>query len=128
MKTISATDTGQETGDFATFLASIRPGTTRELSEELNNVVGAVKNTGKQGSLVLKLTIKPVDGGVSMLTVHDEIKVNKPEHNRLGSLVYPDKNNNLSRTDPTTMPLFDDEIRNIPDVNLHTGEVKDLPA
>jgi hypothetical protein len=116
----------QEYGDFATFLASTRPKTNRELSEELNNLVGAVKDTGKPGTVTLTITIKPVDGSTNVLAVHDVIKVKKPEHNRLGSLAYPDIKNNLSRTDPTTMPLFeDDDIRDA-GADPSTGEIKDV--
>lgn len=119
----------QEVGDFATFLASTRPKTNTELSEELNKLVAAVRDTGKPGSLTLTVTVKPVDGGTTVLAVHDVIKTKRPEHNRLGSLAYPDRNNNLTRTDPNTMPLFDtdDDIRE-PDVNLATGEVKEPPT
>lgn len=119
---------GQEYGDFATFLASTRPKTNRELSEELNKLVAAVKDTGKAGTVTLTITIKPVDGGTNVLAVHDVIKVKKPEHNRLGSLAYPDQNNNLSRSDPNTMPLFDDDIRDAPAADPHTGEIKDVPT
>lgn len=118
----------QEAGDFATFLASTRPKTNVEMSEELQKLVAAVKDTGKQGSITLTITLKPVDGTTDVLGVHDAIKVSKPERTRLGSLAYPDKNNNLSRTDPNTMPLFDDAdlIRDM-GADASTGEVKEPP-
>lgn len=120
--------TAQDSGDFATFLASTRPKTNVELSEELQKLVAAVKDTGKAGSLTLTITLKPVDGSTNVLGVHDAIKVNKPERNRLGSLAYPDKNNNLSRTDPNTMPLFDDaDLIKDMGADASTGEVKDAP-
>lgn len=121
--------TTKEPGDFAAFLASTRPKTNRELSEELKKLVGAVKDTGKGGSITLTIQIKPVDGSTTVVGVHDAIKVNRPEHTRLGSLAYPDSDNNLSRTDPNSMPLFEDEndIRDAPVADPQTGEIKEAP-
>jgi hypothetical protein len=120
----------KDVSDFATFLVSTRPKTVAELSEELNKLVGAVRETGKAGSLTLTITLKPVDGSTSVLGVHDVIKVRKPEHTRMGSLAYPDSNNRLSRSDPNSMPLFEDEsdVRSAPETaNPSTGEVKEAP-
>lgn len=115
----------QDRGDFAAFLVATRPKTNTELTEELNKLVGAVRDTGKAGSLTLTITLKPVDGSTDVLAVHDVIKVKKPEHTRLGSLAYPDRNNNLKRTDPNSMPLFEEE--DIKNVDLQTGEIKEAP-
>jgi hypothetical protein len=120
---------GKDVGDFATFLASTRPKTNVEMSDELNKLVQAVQDTGKQGSLTLTITLKPVDGSTSVLAVHDAIKAKRPEHTRLGSLAYPDSDHNLKRSDPNTMPLFNDEdIRDTPAHDPRTGEIKDLQA
>jgi hypothetical protein len=118
---------GAGMGDFASFLASTRPKTNTELSDEMRRLVGAVKDTGKAGSLTLTITLKPVDGSTDVLGVHDQIKVKMPEHTRLGSLAYPDRDNNLSRSDPNTMPLWDDDVRSAP-VDLATGEIKEPPT
>jgi hypothetical protein len=128
MATAPSEPTKKESGDFAAFLASIRPNTNTELADELTTLVQAVKDTGKAGTLTLTLTIKPVDGSTNVVGVHDVIKVKKPERTRMGSLAYPDKNNNLSRTDPASMPLFetDDDIKSA-DVDLQTGEIKEPP-
>lgn len=119
----------QEPGDFAAFLASTRPKTNAELAEELKRLVGAVRDTGKAGSLTLTISIKPVDGSTEVVAVHDVIKVNKPEHTRLGSLAYPDNENNLKRTDPNSMPLFEDDedIKDAPVADPQTGEIKEAP-
>lgn len=122
----AAKDT-EEYGDFAAFISSSRPKTNAELSEELNKLVAAVRDTGKAGSIQLTIVVKPLDGGVSVLSVNDQIKVKRPERNREASIAYPDHNNNLSRRDPSSMPLFDDDIRDAPTTNLATGEVKDVP-
>lgn len=121
--------TAPDVGDFATFLASTRPKTNVEMSTELNKLTGAVRDTGKQGSLTLTITLKPVDGSTEVIAVHDVIKVKKPEHTRLGSLAFPDRDNNLKRTDPNSMPLFDtdEDIRGGVDVDMETGEVKEGP-
>lgn len=114
------------TTDFAAFLASTRPKTARELGEELQRLVGRVRDTGKAGQIQLTVKISPVDGDTSVLSVNDEIKVRAPEHTRMGSLAWPDAANNLTRTDPNAMPLFDDDVRT-PAFDPRTGEIKEAP-
>lgn len=110
--------------DFATFLATVRPKTAQELGEEVQRLVGKIRDTGKKGSLTLTLTIQPMQGDVDALIVNDEIRVKAPEHDRKGSLAYPDAHNNLGRTDPSAMPLFDDDLRH-PTFRADTGEIKE---
>lgn len=114
--------------DFATFLATVRPRTADELGEKLRSVVRAVKDTGKVGSVTLTVQIKPLDGDVSIMQVFDQIKVNIPEHDRKGSLAYPDESDNLTRSDPNSLPLFQDEsdIKSPPTTPAHE-DVKEPP-
>lgn len=95
--------------DFATMLAAIRPGTSREAADALADVVKAVQATGKSGSLTLTIQVKPLPADKSILQIFDEIKVRKPEHTRDGSLAYPNEDGYLGRSDPNTFPLFQDD-------------------
>ena len=113
-------------GSFAAILASIRPMTDVELAEALRSVIAAVKDTGKSGSLTVKFDVKLVNPGGSEVIFSDKITSNLPERNREGSIAYTDDLNNLSRVSPTSMPLFEDDVRDAPAYNPATGEVKDL--
>lgn len=113
---------------FAAILASIRPRTDIELGENLAQLIEAVKATGKSGRIVLAVEVKPLDGGGSAVMFHDKITLKLPEKNREGSIAYVDVDNRLRRTDPSAMPLFDDDIRDAgAHVDLQTGEIKDVP-
>lgn len=120
----SPTDDPETAANFAAFLATVRPGTVGELSDGLRELVRKVRDTGKQGTLSLTLTIKPLSDDTSVLTVNDEIRIKAPEHSRRGSLAYPDGYGNLTRTDPSAMPLFDDDLRT-PTFDAATGEIKE---
>lgn len=139
----------EEPANFAAFLASTRPKSVIELGEELQRLVGRVIDTGKAGSLTYTVKIAPVDKQTDVLSVNDEIKVRLPEHTRQGSLAWPDADHNLTRHDPNTMPLFDENLRSpaftreddvrspaarrdddlrTPDYDPATGEIKEPPT
>ncbi|TFD47599.1 hypothetical protein E3T46_17560 [Cryobacterium sp. Hh11] len=113
-------------GSFAAILASIRPKTDVELAEAIRSVLAAVKDTGKPGSLTVRFDVKLVNPGGSEVIFSDKITSNLPERNREGSIAYTDQLNNLSRRDPSSMPLFEDDAKDMPVYNPATGEVKDL--
>ncbi len=121
-------ETGEiEPGDFAAFLATVRPRTNVELAEALAGVVTAVQDTGKAGSVTLTITVKPLADDAQIIQVFDQIKTNRPEHDRKGSLAYPDGEGNLSRTDPNSLPLWEDTPRTAPAAADPT-DVKEPPA
>ncbi|MGB3414057.1 MAG: hypothetical protein WBA28_05015 [Microbacteriaceae bacterium] len=110
-----------ERESFAAVLASIRPKTDIELAENLAKLIEEVRATGKKGTLSVTFEVKPVDGGGGAVIVNDKIGLKLPERNRDGSMAYIGEGNKLQRTDPSAMPLFDEDIR---DVDFSTGEVK----
>lgn len=113
---------------FAAVLATIRPKTDVELAEGLTALIEAVRATGKNGSIVVRFDVKLVDGGGRAVIVNDKISLKLPEKNREGSIAYIGEGNRLQRTDPSAMPLFEDEdIKSAPTVNLATGEIKEVP-
>lgn len=114
--------------NFAAILATIRPHTVTELSDGLRELVQKVQDTGKQGSITLTLTVKPLDGDSNVLTVNDEIRVKAPEHSRKGSIAFPDHWGNLSRSDPHTMPLFDEGDLRTPATDTADAEIKEPPT
>lgn len=123
MSTNTKTEAG---GSFAAILASIRPKTDVELAENLRALIEAVKDTGKAGSLVVRFDVKLVNPGGSEVIFSDKIVAKLPERNREGSIAYTDDLNNLSRRDPSSMPLFEDDVKDAPAYNPMTGEIKDV--
>lgn len=119
----------EQSPSFAAVLASIRPRTDIELAENLTALIEAVKATGKAGRLTVAFEVKPLDGGGSAVMFNDKIVLKLPEKNRDGSIAYIGRDGKLQRTDPSAMPLFEDEeIRDAgTDVDLRTGEIKDVP-
>lgn len=115
---------------FAAMLAQVRPGTDIEAAETLRRIVAAVEDTGKVGSLVIRLDVKPADGGLKAVIVTDKISQKIPEKTRIGAMAFITKDGDLSRTDPSAMPLFTDEdIRDAgAHVNYSTGEIKEAPG
>lgn len=86
---------------FAAVLREIGKGRTHdELTEGLNDLVGRVRDTGRKGTLTYVLTVEPLKDAPDVLTVHDEIKLKLPEHDRPGTIYFADGDNNLVRDDP----------------------------
>lgn len=89
------------TKPFGQFLLEQRNGGLHgELSDRLREVVEAVVEQGKPGTLTLTVTIKPAGNGTNQFIVGDDIKAKAPEPERGASLFFADRRGNLSRTDP----------------------------
>lgn len=101
--------TEQEPGtaqDFLAFLAGINKGrTARELGTQLQELVAAIQDTGKGGTLTLKISVKPA-GKSDALTVTDDITVKAPRLARAESIFFSDADHNLVRTNPNQSELF----------------------
>lgn len=106
--------------DFALLLME-RPSTHAELSEKMQALVKAVRETGKKGSLAITFTVGLFDGDPDRIIIDDKIAMRVPEHDRKSSIFFPDKSGNLSRTDPNSLApeLFKD-------VDTRTGEMKEV--
>ncbi|WDH77884.1 hypothetical protein PTQ19_10160 [Microbacterium esteraromaticum] len=119
----------KEPGSFAAMLASIRPSTDVELAENLSKLIEEVKATGKKGTLSVVFEVKPVNGGDRLVIINDALKLRLPERTREGTTAFVTDSNGLSRSDPTSSPLFTDEdIRDAgANVNPRTGEIKEAP-
>lgn len=77
------------------------------LTEQLAELVSAVQDTGKAGTLSLKIKVAPNPGDEQMVIVTDEVKLLAPLSQRPASLFYVDENCGLRRTDPRQMTLVD---------------------
>lgn len=120
-------DTDVPIRPFADWLREQSGGHTHdELSEALHDLIAKVRDTGKKGTVQLTVKVSPLKGDIDVLVIEDEIKLNLPEHDRKASMFYPDKNGNLSRTDPRQLSF--DSLREVPpppNVDPETGEIQE---
>lgn len=99
-------------GEFLTQQANGR--THAELSESLHELIAAVKETGKGGTITYQVEIKPLSKGDDLtLTVTDKVVIKLPKGERAHSVFFVDDDGNLIRNDPrqATLPLRDVEDR-----------------
>jgi hypothetical protein len=91
---------------FTQFMQEQRKGGLHEdLSARMAEVVQAVMEHGKVGTVTVALKIKPIGDG--QIQIFDDVKVKAPEGEKAPSIFYTDSHGNVSRTDPrqTTLPL-----------------------
>jgi hypothetical protein len=87
---------------FAAFLQEQSGGSLHEeLSQKLHDLIEAVRETGKAGSISLKVDVKPIAGADSRtLTVTDTVAAKLPRTERPKSIFFITDDGNLSRSDP----------------------------
>jgi len=103
---------------FAQFLQEQRNGNLHsELSEKLQELVAAVIEHDKGGTLTLTVSVKPAGNGIN-LVVSDDVKCKAPEADRPVALFYADSAGNLSRRDPRQPEL---PLREINDTSRKAG-------
>lgn len=96
-----ATPEQQEPQSFASFLCQHARGRSeRELSQRLRDLVEAVEESGKAGSITYTVTVKPEPRADHAMLVTDSIKVKSPELDRPASIFFADEQYRLVRTDP----------------------------
>lgn len=86
---------------FADVLKDARDGALLlELAEKMQNLVAAVRDTGRGGKLTLTLQLKPMNKG-GMLILQDDVKLALPEPEREDTtVVFATDDNDLTRRDP----------------------------
>lgn len=100
------TDSPPRIRPFADFLAEHNNGAGHNLAgEKLHELVAAVRDTGKKGSLTLTLSIEAMDEDTLVTVIDVATKVPKPPSKAAVFFVTDD--GNLSRSDPkqTHLPL-----------------------
>lgn len=90
---------------FAKTLADLRRGQTLvELSNELADLVQAVKETGKKGEICLKLRLTPSAGGEAVV-IEDAVTMKVPKMDRASTTFFTTEDNLLTRQDPRQMEM-----------------------
>lgn len=99
---------------FADFIREHGQGRTHdELSEAIRDLLARVNDTGRKGSVSLKITIEPMKkGGDGMVVVSDAISLSLPEFDRPTGVWFTDKHGNLTRNDPNQLAF--DSLREVP--------------
>ncbi|MCM6777737.1 hypothetical protein NDR87_30060 [Nocardia sp. CDC159] len=96
---------------FADFLAELRKGVVHsEVSQALHDLIAAVRDTGKSGSVSLTIHVSR-HPKTDMLLIDDRVAVKLPAVERDSSLWFVDSHGNPSRRDPTQLEL--------PGTNVH---------
>ncbi|MFD5599878.1 hypothetical protein ACFWHR_07450 [Leucobacter sp. NPDC058333] len=106
--------------DFSAFLLK-RPATHEELSVKMHDLVAAVMDTGKKGSLTLKIVVQPFKNDTSTLEVADDVKLVMPQHDRKPGIFFPDKDGNLTRDSPQMLDFGPLRV-----VDQKSGEIKEV--
>lgn len=99
---------------FGVFLQDLRDGRAHsELSGGLADLLAAVKDTGKGGTLTLQLKVKPGARGkdVDKVIITDVVKVDLPKPERGEDFLWVTDDNELSRKHPRQQSL---ELREAP--------------
>jgi hypothetical protein len=95
-------DTGPIVRPFTEFLLQQGYGGTHdELTYGLHDLIAAVKDHGKGGSLVLTIKVDPVGkGDERQVMVTDNVVLKAPSGKRPTSIFFVDDDGNLTRKDP----------------------------
>lgn len=105
----SQPDDGGTIKPFAATLQEIAAGTFHaRLSEQLQDLVTAVTDTGRKGTLTVQLTVAPIKpGNTTNLVVTGKVAVKAPESDDAApsSVFFHDTNGNLTRNDPNQPAL-----------------------
>lgn len=99
------TDTTDDRAPFTTLLAA-RPALHTKLEDRLAELVDAVVETGKRGTLTVTLSVAPFEGSTDMLVISDRVTLKRPELEQKPSIVYPTADGGLATSDPN-QPQFE---------------------
>ena len=89
----------------------------------LQEIVNAVRITGKSGEMTIKIKVKPPKaGGAAYLMVEDSLSVKVPKLDHGDTVFFHTKDGGLSRQDPSQQELFG--VRAV--VDESTGEIKTI--
>ena len=86
---------------FSHTLNQLRAGKAQdELSESLNQVINACRETGKKGEIVLKIKVTPDKAIEGAYLFSDEITTKAPKHDKPDTTLWGTPEGNLQNHDP----------------------------
>jgi hypothetical protein len=122
---MSADGGGTPQRPFGAVLNDVRDGACHmKLTKEMENLVAAVRQTGRAGKITLTLEVKPVQKtNGAMVTVKDKITVSLPEFEQEETVMFTTQHNTMHRDNPQQSKL-DLKVAGNESVDIETGEVK----
>jgi len=75
-------------------------------SRKMAELVQAVDETGKSGTLTITFKVKPEKGGGSQKTIACDVKAKMPESDLPEAVFFSDEKGDLHRSDPTQREMF----------------------
>ena len=116
---------------FAVFLQEHKRGAlAHEIAATMQEVVNAVIEHGKKGSMTVRFDVSPTKDGMTVF-ITDEVKSTVPKADRGGTIMFPDAKGNLHRNDPNQMSLDCFHVVETADnepvvVDTGTGEIREI--
>lgn len=110
---------------FSETLIQVNNGATvAELNDALQQVVAAVRATGKSGSVTLTVKVAPAaKNAADVLVVESQVKARLPEPERGMTIFYATDDNRLVRNDPRQQRL---DLRTVEINAPQRGELKEV--
>jgi hypothetical protein len=95
------------TTSFTKTIAEMNAGASLvDLSQAMEQLIAAVRQTGKKGSLTYRLDVKPAsEGDVVTVMLTDDISTKLPKAARATSLFFTTEENGLQRSDPRQVEM-----------------------
>ena len=116
--------TSSKPSEFAAFLVQHARGEAHEaVSNEFHELLAAVNEHGKKGTLAVTVTVEPPKGGMDGAPVAISIDsvLKAPKATAPPSIYFVDDDGNATRNDPRQTAAFD--VRDLPTT---TPEIKDV--
>jgi hypothetical protein len=91
---------------FLDVLSQIRGGAAlADAAKDLQELVQAVRDTGKKGKLSFSIEVEPDKAGEGVVWLLPDVVLKLPKKPRAKGIFYMDKHGNLTREDPRQLEL-----------------------
>lgn len=96
-------------------LSQIRGGAAiNDAAKDLNELVRAVKDTGKAGKLTITLLVEPDKADNTVVTIQPDVTLKLPKKARAKGIFYvDDKTGDLTREDPRQLDMLKERQANL---------------
>lgn len=91
---------------FLDVLSQIRGGAAlSDAAKDLQELVQAVRETGKPGKLTFSITVEPDKADEGVVTLQPDVTLKLPKRPRAKGIFYMDQHGNLTREDPRQLEM-----------------------
>ncbi|MCK1459143.1 hypothetical protein IVB34_12685 [Bradyrhizobium sp. 2] len=92
---------------FLDVLSQIRGGAAlTDAAKDLQELVQAVRDTGKSGKLTFSITVEPDKADETVVTLQPDVTLKLPKKARAKGIFYMDRHGTLTREDPRQLELL----------------------